>query len=506
MMRYWISPSFAIRPFFVAMQMSRYLRMICSIVGVHVRCRFDESTSCSESSAADCWPTCSSSSARFSAFSGFAKWCAMAAALTVSARSQWRPRATCAARLSRWAAFVGTRHVQASGRAGPCVPPDRPLQTAGEAEAVTARSRAAARGLMHQPAARRHRPPRRAARWCARAWLLALGSMSGAPTRSVARAHSGPPASAGAPAAPAASAPGAARPLLPFLPGLDGETRRRAQLRYLVAQGVFTAEQQAEFLAQQPQFLRLELRAAYEDGRYVCVHKPFDVRLDLGTDGARKFAEEVTAADWLASARGFETLRFCHQLDAATSGLLLAARDKQAAGAAARHFSARSARKQYLALVFGHVPPRVHATVRAALAPVEGSSFLQRAAAPDEPRAKSAETGVRVLRHGALALAGPRSREPVSLLLLQPRTGRRHQLRVHCAHIGHPIVGDASYGGDWHSYRLFLHAYRLRMAPLPEPTGALDVRAPCAELDDAIADAVDVEPLEEGEDGWLPDA
>lgn len=74
MIRYWISPSLAARAFLSATQMSRYLVITCSITGVHVRWRLDESTSCSESSAACCWPTCSSSSARLSAFSGLAKW------------------------------------------------------------------------------------------------------------------------------------------------------------------------------------------------------------------------------------------------------------------------------------------------------------------------------------------------------------------------------------------------------------------------------------------------
>lgn len=308
-----------------------------------------------------------------------------------------------------------------------------------------------------------------------------------------------------APAAPAVAPASTPRQLgamsAPVLEA-SGEARRRAQLDYLVGQGVFTREQQAAFVAAQPAFLALELRAAYEDERYVLLAKPFDVRLDLGTAGERNFPLELTAADWLAG-RGLGALRFCHQLDAATSGLLLAAKDRKAAAAACRLFEQRRARKQYLALLFGHVRPAEHAAIDAALGPVPGGSFLQQPL-PEAAGGKPAQTALRVLRHGALALPGPHRGKPASLVLLEPRTGRRHQLRVHCQLIGHPIVGDASYAGDWDSYRLFLHAYRLALAPLPVPGGALDVTAPCAEFEAALEGGVDVQPLDADGDGWLP--
>ena len=95
--------------------------------------------------------------------------------------------------------------------------------------------------------------------------------------------------------------------------------RRRAQLAHLVAAGVFTAAQQRTFLAQQPQFLRLRFGVLHEDEHFLVLDKPFDVRLDLGGVGARRFAEEITCADWLAAPpRAHEPIRFCHQLDAAT--------------------------------------------------------------------------------------------------------------------------------------------------------------------------------------------
>ena len=275
--------------------------------------------------------------------------------------------------------------------------------------------------------------------------------------------------------------------LAPARLDIEPAARRRAQLAHLVAAGVFTAAQQRAFLAQQPQFLRLAFGVLHEDAHFLVVNKPFDVRLDLGRDGARRFAEEITCADWLAAPpRAHAPIRFCHQLDAATSGALVTAKTRAGAASARRVFDARGAVKRYRALVFGHVADDAFA-VSAPLAPDPQSRFAQRV---DRARGKPAETRAAVLARGAFALDGPHRGAAVSLLALEPVTGRRHQLRVHCAHAGHPIVGDTAYAGDWHSYRLFLHAEAIKLAPLLAPTGALDVTAPCADLDEAI-DVVD---------------
>ena len=57
----------------------------------------------------------------------------------------------------------------------------------------------------------------------------------------------------------------------------------------------------------------------------------------------------------------------------------------------------------------------------------------------------------------------PHRGKEASLLWLTPHTGRRHQLRLHMAHIGHPIVGDVTYGADRRSYRMFMHAVALEL-------------------------------------------
>ncbi|KAK3283843.1 hypothetical protein CYMTET_8479 [Cymbomonas tetramitiformis] len=71
---------------------------------------------------------------------------------------------------------------------------------------------------------------------------------------------------------------------------------------------------------------------------------------------------------------------------------------------------------------------------------------------------RPALTHVEVIRRGRLSLEGPLKGRKVSLVKLSPNTGRRHQLRVHLANIGHPILGDVTYAGDIWTHRLCLHA------------------------------------------------
>lgn len=289
------------------------------------------------------------------------------------------------------------------------------------------------------------------------------------------------------------------RPDFPPLLPLEATERREAQLRYLVEQGVFTEDSQASFLRRQPAFLALEFKVAFEDERYLVLNKPFDVRLDLGKQNERKFPEEISCADWLR-AQGFATLRFCHQLDSGTSGLLVTAKDKEAAAAAAKLFAARRVRKQYLAVVFGHVPASLSGRISMPMGPKEDSTFLQHVIT--DGSGKPAETKLHILQHGRLALSGEHQGKPASLVLLEPTTGRRHQLRVHMAAVGHPLVGDSAYAGDWDSYRLFLHAFRISLSPLPEPTCAIRAEAPCPEFAAAL---VNVETMgnSSNDGGWL---
>ena len=165
--------------------------------------------------------------------------------------------------------------------------------------------------------------------------------------------------------------------------------------------------------------------------------------------------------------------RLVHRLDKDTSGVLLIARTPGSAAFFSRRFSGRSARKTYWALVVG-VPEPGEGTIDAPLAKQPGTGGEKMHV--DAEHGQPARTRFRVIDR-----AGNRA----AWVELQPLTGRTHQLRVHMAAIGHPIVGDGKYGGQAAfltgsvSRKMHLHARRL---VIDHPDGApLDVTAPLPE-------------------------
>lgn len=251
-----------------------------------------------------------------------------------------------------------------------------------------------------------------------------------------------------------------------------------AQMLYGVSQGIISRHDALTIVRDQPEYMRLQVRVAYEDEHIVCLDKPCDLRLSLPPGGAAWSGEpwagpasgepcpEVTLRDWLlehvpevATDDGNE-VRLCHQLDYATSGLIVAAKSPAAARAVSGAFERREADKLYAAIVFGH-PEWQRRTVTAPIV-VNGRRFKQRVG----KSGKSARTTVEVACRGLLTLPPHRGRA-ATLVWLRPHTGRRHQLRLHMAHVGNPIVGDYTYAADKHTYRMFLHAAALRL-PLDE--------------------------------------
>ncbi|MCB2057672.1 MAG: RluA family pseudouridine synthase [Novosphingobium sp.] len=162
--------------------------------------------------------------------------------------------------------------------------------------------------------------------------------------------------------------------------------------------------------------------------------------------------------------------RLVHRLDKDTSGVLLIAATPGSAAYFSRHFSGRSARKIYWALVVG-VPDIEDGLIELPLAKQPGTGG-EKMMVDKSGEGQSARTRYRVLDR-----AGNRA----AWVELQPLTGRTHQLRVHMAAIGHPIVGDGKYGGQdaflsgTISRKLHLHARRLL---IDHPDGTpLDVTA-----------------------------
>ncbi|QMW22168.1 RluA family pseudouridine synthase [Sandaracinobacteroides saxicola] len=161
--------------------------------------------------------------------------------------------------------------------------------------------------------------------------------------------------------------------------------------------------------------------------------------------------------------------KLVHRLDKDTSGVLLLARSARAAAFFAKQFAERETRKIYWALVMG-VPDLKDAFIDLKIGKQPGSGGEKMHV--DESGGQSAKSRFRRIDRAA---------DRCALLEMQPFTGRTHQLRVHAAAIGHPIVGDGKYGGKEAfltggiSRKLHLHARRLIIG-LPDGD-TLDIRA-----------------------------
>jgi len=158
-----------------------------------------------------------------------------------------------------------------------------------------------------------------------------------------------------------------------------------------------------------------------------------------------------------------------HRLDKDTSGLMMVARTERAFEALVRMLAARDVERHYLALVDGAAA--AHLRIDSAIGRDPRDRLRMAVVAPE--RGKPAVTHCRLLagaRDGLRAL---------SLLECRLETGRTHQIRVHLASRGHPLVGDRLYGGrPCRGFeRQALHAWRLRFAH-PRTGSVLDIAAP----------------------------
>ena len=180
----------------------------------------------------------------------------------------------------------------------------------------------------------------------------------------------------------------------------------------------------------------------------------------LATQGGTKTVQHLDRLlDGLAD-EGGQRPKLVHRLDKDTSGVLLVARSARAAGHFTKAFAGRTARKVYWAIIAG-VPSAEEGMIDAPLAKQPGTGGEKMHV--DEENGLPARTRYRLIDR-----AGNRA----AWVELQPLTGRTHQLRAHMAAIGHPIVGDAKYGGaaafltGGISRKLHLHARRLKVEGL----------------------------------------
>jgi RluA family pseudouridine synthase len=198
----------------------------------------------------------------------------------------------------------------------------------------------------------------------------------------------------------------------------------------------------------------------YEDADVLAIDKPTGMASAPTRVASAGTARDLVTEALRARKRGPARLWVVHRLDAATSGVLLFAKTREVAAALSAAFAEGRVEKTYVARVVG-VPTTAAGSIDLAIATAGRRARV-------DPAGRPARTEWEVLTAGA----------DHALVRLRPRTGRMHQLRVHLAAIGHPIVGDRAYGG-LPAARLMLHAERL-VLPHPRTAEPLTIAAPAS--------------------------
>lgn len=179
------------------------------------------------------------------------------------------------------------------------------------------------------------------------------------------------------------------------------------------------------------------LDVVHEDEDLLVVNKPAGLVVHPSKDGEMSSLIGRTRLYF-----GHNEGRLVNRLDRETSGLVLIAKHAAAASELGTVLATRAATKRYVAIVHGAFA--AHQRIVAALGKDESSAVAIKNCVRADGAA--AETSVSLVR------TFERDGRVFSLVDIEPETGRKHQIRIHLAHVGHPIVGDKIYGGDEQCY------------------------------------------------------
>lgn len=185
----------------------------------------------------------------------------------------------------------------------------------------------------------------------------------------------------------------------------------------------------------------------YEDDSVVVINKPAGL-LTIATETERTRTAYAVLRAYLNSKKPPERLFIVHRLDREASGLLVFAKTVDSKERLQHQFKDHSAGRRYVAVVEGRIRENQF-TIRSFLA--ENAAYRVYST-PNQKNGKLAVTHVRVLKRTSKA----------SFIEVQLETGRKHQIRVHLAEQGHPILGDKAYGSRSNPIRrLALHGVQL---------------------------------------------
>lgn len=206
----------------------------------------------------------------------------------------------------------------------------------------------------------------------------------------------------------------------------------------------------------EPEPIPLDL--LYEDQDLLIVNKPpgLVVHPAAGHHGGTLVNALLYYCPELTGIGGEGRPGIVHRLDKETSGCLVVAKTEKAHQILSRQFQTRDVKKTYLALVHGSV----RAGQRTIAVPIGRHETERKRMGVRTHKGRETETRFRVVRAGS----------DCSLVEVVPTTGRTHQIRVHMAAIGHPVIGDKLYGGRrerksrWKVPRHLLHAWKLAFA------------------------------------------